>query len=117
MLARPNVKSVPTAQLAEQSGLRLCRCNTQVSASGSTLTGSSTKARVVTAPRRLQEAIAAKLRDLGHQPDAAPADAAGAAQQRLPSGEGTVQALLQLQEDVHEYDVHVYRRMPQRDRL
>jgi phage gp29-like protein len=34
---------------------------------------------------------------------------------KLPSGEDTLQALLELQEDIAEYDTHVYSRMLQRD--
>jgi phage gp29-like protein len=34
---------------------------------------------------------------------------------KLPSGEDTLQALLELQDDIAEYDTHVYSRMSQRD--
>lgn len=61
-------------------------------------------ARVVTSPPRLLAAVAARLRGLEHtEPE------------MLPSGESSQQALLELQEDIVEYDTHVYSRLSQRD--
>lgn len=92
--------------------------------------GNSIRARVVTTPRRLLEAIAARVQAVAAssaavQPQAASAAAATAAgaaggegpvQQRLPSGEACSVVLMQLREDIEEYDLHVYSRMSQRQR-
>jgi hypothetical protein len=104
----------------------------QVSATGSTLSScSGAKARVLTKPQRLLEAIAVRLQQLraceapsrGSHTDADAGAGAGAgaggagegARALLPSGERVEQALLQLREDVQEYNTHVYSRRSQRE--
>jgi uncharacterized protein YaaN involved in tellurite resistance len=63
---------------------------------------------VLTSPPRLLEAVAARLVEANQAVQQSQ-------QEALPSGESVVQALMELQEDIQEYDQHVYSRMPQRD--
>lgn len=82
----------------------------QVSATGSASSSqsSSATARVLTSPSRLLAAVAARLLEANQA-------AQQSQQEVLPSGESVVQALTDLQEDIQEYDRHVYSRMSQRD--
>jgi hypothetical protein len=82
----------------------------QVSATGSASSSqsSSATARVLTSPPRLLAAVAARLIDADQA-------AQQSQQEVLPSGESVVQALIELQEDIQDYDQHVYSRMSQRD--
>jgi hypothetical protein len=82
----------------------------QVSATGSASSSqsSSATARVLTSPPRLLAAVAARLIDADQA-------AQQSQQEVLPSGESVVQALIELQEDIKDYDQHVYSRMSQRD--
>lgn len=64
--------------------------------------------RVVTTPQRVLQVICHKLQQLEEgqqQPQ----------QHCLPSGEPLQQVLLELQEDVEEYNKHVYSRLTLRD--
>lgn len=89
-----------------------CAC-VQVSATGTA--GSSSPsvaaARVLTSPKRLQAAVTARMQQLQEDKHGQ----GGEQLHKLPSGEDTLQALLELQDDIAEYDTHVYSRMSQRD--
>lgn len=67
--------------------------------------------KVVTTPQRMLDVVQGRLQQL-QQPASTEAQQQ---QQLLPSGEALQQALLELQEDITEYDVHVYSRMTKRD--
>lgn len=67
--------------------------------------------KVVTTPQRMLDVVQWRLQQL-QQPASTEAQQQ---QQLLPSGEALQQALLELQEDITEYDVHVYSRMTKRD--
>lgn len=88
---------------------------------------------MLTSPQRLLAAVAARLQDvqeqppqgqeaLQHQPMSQPSTSQQQQQQQqqpglLPSGESVAQVLQELQEDIQEYDRHVYSRLSQRDRV
>lgn len=82
----------------------------QVSATGSASSSqtSAATARVLTNPKRLLAAVAARIQE-------ADQEFQRNQQAVLPSGESVVQALLELQEDIQEYDQHVFSRLSQRD--
>jgi hypothetical protein len=78
----------------------------QVSATGSGQSTSGATARVLTSPARLLAAVAARVAAAGEEDEKV-----------LPSGESLRQALVELEEDIADYDQHVYSRMAGRDRL
>lgn len=95
----------------------MCAFNVvQVSATGSSSQSSAggPVARVLTNPQRLLTAVAARQQHL-QAATAAPEQQHQQQQVVLPSGEQALRALQELQEDIHEYDTHVYRKMSQRD--
>jgi hypothetical protein len=73
--------------------------------------------KVVTTPQRMLAVVEWRLQQLQQQPQQQQEGTLveQQQQQQLPSGELLQQALLELQEDITEYDVHVYSKMTKRD--
>jgi predicted membrane metal-binding protein len=72
--------------------------------------------KVVTTPQRMLAVVQWRLQQLQQQPQQQQEGTLlEQQQQQLPSGEALQQALLELQEDITEYDVHVYSKMTKRD--
>jgi hypothetical protein len=68
--------------------------------------------KVVTTPQRMLAVVQWRLQQLE---STAAQQQQNQQQQQLPSGEDLQQVLLELQEDIEEYDVHVYSKMTKRD--
>lgn len=78
-----------------------------MSATGSSQSNGGATAKVLTSPARLLAAVAARVSEA----------AAAGEDEVLPSGESLRQALVELKEDIAEYDQHVYSRLDGRDRM